>query len=206
MDVYGIAPPRCGCAGRGAMASDYSQKWKAEFALTQFIAAQQKRTLASIEAGLKRNAESPSRPASSIHLNMKETIMKVAITAATLAALSLGLATAGIAQAAETAPSLTRAQVVQQLHEARAQGLVQIGEHAYPVEQAAHSDTTRAEVVADLRQAQARGLVSFSEQADYPASSADTQPLSRTQVLNELREARSAGLLTEGEDPSYPIL
>jgi hypothetical protein len=188
------------------MASDYSQKWKAEFALAQFIAAQQKRTLASIEAGLKRNAESPSRPASYHSPDMKETIMKVAVTAATLAALSLGLATAGIAQAGETAPSLTRAQVVQQLHEAQAQGLVQIGEHAYPVEQAAHSDATRAEVVADLRQAQARGLVSFGEQADYPAASADAQPLSRAQVLNELREARSAGLLTEGEDPSYPIL
>jgi len=205
MGPAGTAPLRCGSAGRRPMASDYSQKWKAEFALTQFIAAQQKRTLASIEAGLKRNAESPSRPASQHSPDMKETIMKVAVTA-TLAALSLGLATAGIAQAGEAAPSLTRAQVVQQLHEAQAQGLVQIGEHAYPVEQASHSDTTRAEVVAELRQAQARGLVSFGEQADYPASSVDAQPLTRAQVLNELREARSAGLLTEGEDPSYPIL
>jgi len=108
-------------------------------------------------------------------LNVKETIMKVA-TAASIAVLSLGLASAGIAQADQT---------------------------NYP-EIVTPSTQTRAEVVQALRVAQSQGLVTVGEQADYPQLQSEGPALTRAQVLNELHEAESAGLFFIGNSMQYP--
>lgn|SRR5690606_8786729 len=112
---------------------------------------------------------------------------------ATLAALTLGLASVGLAQAAD----LTRAQVLDQLHEAQAQGLVNMGDNQpYPMDTAT-STRSRADVINELRLAQAQGLVvAGGEQAtlDYPQIAQGT-PKSRTEVRAELAAARAAGQL-----------
>ena len=101
--------------------------------------------------------------------------MKVA-TAASIAVLSLGLASAGIAQADQS---------------------------NYP-EIATPSTQTRAEVVHELRVAQSQGLVTVGEQADYPQLQSEGPALTRAQVLNELHEAESAGLFFIGNSMQYP--
>lgn len=97
---------------------------------------------------------------------------------ATLAALSLGLASVGLAQAAD----LTRAEVVQQLHEAQAQGLVTIGEQGnYPVE-SAPSTLSRSEVVNALRLARPRARSSSANRPTTrrPAPKAPPRPAPRS--------------------------
>ena len=101
--------------------------------------------------------------------------MKVT-TAASIALLFPGLASAGIARADQA---------------------------NYP-EIVTPSTQSRAEVVQALRVAQSQGLVVAGEQSDYPASQAEGRALSRAQVLNELKQARSAGLLTVGDGAQYP--
>lgn len=101
--------------------------------------------------------------------------MKVT-TAASVAILSLGLASAGIAQADE----------------------------AYYPEIVTSSTQTRAEVVQELRLAQSQGQVIEGEHADYPQLHSNTPALTRAQVLEELEQARSAGLVTVGESEQYP--
>ncbi|MGB6242754.1 MAG: DUF4148 domain-containing protein [Castellaniella sp.] len=101
--------------------------------------------------------------------------MKVA-TAASVAILSLGLASAGIAQAED---------------------------NSYP-EIVTPSTQTRTEVVQELRVAQSQGLVYAGEQNDYPQLQSEDPSLTRAQVLNELKEAKHAGLLSAGEDNQYP--
>ena len=120
---------------------------------------------------------------------------------ATLAALSLGLASVGLAQAAD----LSRAEVVQQLHEAQAQGVVTIGDQpGYPVE-SAPSTLSRSEVVNALRLAQAQGQVELGEQAHYPQVPAEGASKSRAQVLAELAAARTDGSVIVGESEQYPL-
>lgn len=109
------------------------------------------------------------------HLNVKETIMKVA-TATSIALLSLGLASAGIARADQV---------------------------NYP-EIVTPSTQSRADIVQALRMAQSQGLVVVGEQTSYPGSQAGDQALTRAQVLNELSQAKSAGLLTIGDNGQYP--
>ncbi|OZI52631.1 DUF4148 domain-containing protein [Bordetella genomosp. 4] len=61
----------------------------------------------------------------------------------------------------------TRAQVVADLAQAKAAGLVTYGEQEYPVEIANHSNKSHDQVVAELAQAKANGQYSFGE-LDYP--------------------------------------
>jgi len=61
----------------------------------------------------------------------------------------------------------TRAQVVADLAQAKAAGLVTYGEEEYPVETASNSNKSRDQVVAELAQAKANGEYSFGE-LDYP--------------------------------------
>jgi len=98
-------------------------------------------------------------------------------TIKTLAAvIAVTAAFAGTAQAGEldwpldapSASTLTRAQVVADLQDARAQGLVTTNELAYPpVAQHADSQVTRAQVRQELSAAQAAGL-GMSGELDYP--------------------------------------
>lgn len=156
------------------VAADYCQKWKNELAAAPFIAAQQKRTLFPTEQGMTRQPTSGG-----ILLRhtpeLKETLMKVT-TAASIALLSLGLASAGIARADQA---------------------------NYP-EITTPSTQSRAGVVQALRVAQSQGLVIAGEQGSYPGSRAEAPALTRAQVLNELKQAKSAGLLTIGDRGQYP--
>ncbi|CAM4081584.1 DUF4148 domain-containing protein [Bordetella muralis] len=61
----------------------------------------------------------------------------------------------------------TRAQVVADLAQAKAAGLVTYGEQEYPVAIANHSNKNRDQVVAELAQAKANGEYSFGD-LDYP--------------------------------------
>lgn len=62
----------------------------------------------------------------------------------------------------------TRAQVIAELAQAKAAGLVTYGEEEYPVQQAATtSGKSRAQVVAELAEAKANGQYTFGE-LDYP--------------------------------------
>jgi len=115
---------------------------------------------------------------------MKVATLKVA---STLAALTLGLAATGLAHAEQlyypmdntvTTSTLTRAQVVEQLREAQAHGLVAAGGNAlhYPPI-AAESTKSRAQVLSELRLAQAHGEIQAGESSDYPVlSAAQTHP------------------------------
>lgn len=100
--------------------------------------------------------------------------MKVATT--TLIALSLSLASVGIAQADQS---------------------------NYP-EIATPSTQSRAEVVNALHLAQSQGLVIMGQTSDYPRLQNEGSSLTRSQVANELHEAKNTGLLSIGDHGQYP--
>ncbi|MGB6007601.1 DUF4148 domain-containing protein [Castellaniella sp.] len=101
--------------------------------------------------------------------------MKVA-TAASIAALALGLASAGIAQA----------------------------DQAYYPEVVTPSTQTRADVVHALRVAQSQGLVTEGQQPDYPQLQTNGPTLSRAEVLRQLTQAELAGQVVEDNTPLHP--
>lgn len=109
---------------------------------------------------------------------------------------------AGAAQAATStdAPvSKTRAQVVAELQQARAEGLLSTGESDYPAAiQANASQKTRAQVESELVVAEAAGQVSTGE-ADYPplAAQADTSSTTRAAVEAEYAQLAAAGQLPQ---------
>ena len=117
--------------------------------------------------------------------------MKTAVSAVLI---SLSLAAAGAAQAASPAndtASLTRAQVVAQLNNARAAG--QISEHEadpYPVA-VASTDASRSAVVAQLAMARATGQLNQSESDPYPQV-ASSGNVPRAQVLEQLAMYQAA--------------
>ena len=111
--------------------------------------------------------------------------MKVLTIAAMLAFSTI----AGVANAAVDAPK-TRAQVITELHEAQAQGLVTVGEQAYPVNVAASSSKSRAEVLAELQDAENAGYIVVGEDAQYPAV-VQSSDKSRAQVQAELNSYAS---------------
>ena len=98
------------------------------------------------------------------------------VTAASIAVLSLGLASAGIAQADQS---------------------------NYP-EVVTPSTQTRAEVVHELRVAQSQGLVTARERTDYPRLQAGGPALSRAQVLAQLRQAEIAGQVIVDNTAVHP--
>lgn len=101
--------------------------------------------------------------------------MKVAIT---LATLTLGLASAGLAYAEEpyypignatsTSSTVTRAQVLSELRVADAAGELQAGQQPYYPMEAARSTKSRAQVLSELRVAQAAGELQTGELPYYP--------------------------------------
>lgn len=102
------------------------------------------------------------------------------------AMISLSLAAAGLAPLAANAASLTRAQVVEQLQQARAQGLLSEGESGYPVQQPAASHVSRTAVLADLALARANDQLNTSESQPYPVDASAPAHLSRSVVLAQL--------------------
>lgn len=107
-----------------------------------------------------------------------------AITAAVLTFSLAGLAQAG---------DLTRAQVVEDLHQAQAKGLVTVGEQPYPnFDQS--STARRTDVLNELAVAQVTGRVTVGEAASYPAGKPGSDSnATRAQVLRELHEYLASG-------------
>lgn len=107
---------------------------------------------------------------------------------------------AGAAQAASLndAPK-TRAQVVAELQQARAQGLLSSGELDYPPAVEQTSTVSRAQVQAQLAAAEAAGQIESGEYADYPANVAASAPstVTRAQVEAEYAKLASAGQLPQ---------
>ncbi|TEA79001.1 DUF4148 domain-containing protein [Allopusillimonas ginsengisoli] len=101
----------------------------------------------------------------------------------TIAALLAFSTVAGVANAAADIPK-TRTQVVAELQEAQAKGLVTIGEQPYPVE-VASSSKSRAEVLAELQEAKTTGLITLGEDSEYPVI-VHSSDKTRTQVQREL--------------------
>ncbi len=115
-------------------------------------------------------------------------------TLATTLMISLSLI-AGIAQAAtstDVSTTKTRAQVVTELQQARAQGLLSNGELDYPPAIASTSSETRAQVVAELHAAEAVGQMSRGE-TNYPPVSANTKTSTTTRAAVEAEYTKLAG-------------
>lgn len=91
--------------------------------------------------------------------------------------------------------SLTRAQVKEELAEARRRGLISQSDGDYPVEvPATGPGKTRAQVLHELKEAREHGLLNVSDQ-DYPIIKHNGPGKTRAQVLKELEQARKQGLL-----------
>lgn len=91
--------------------------------------------------------------------------------------------------------SLTRAEVKEELAEARRQGLISQSDGDYPVEMPATGPgKTRAQVLQELKEAREQGLLNVADQ-DYPVIRHNGPGKTRAQVLNELEHARKQGLL-----------
>ncbi|KAF1036274.1 MAG: hypothetical protein GAK35_04096 [Herbaspirillum frisingense] len=108
--------------------------------------------------------------------------------------IALALAVTSGAVTAETAyaqspasQGKTRAQVIEELKQARADGSMIISDAEYPRLPAFTSTKTRAQVIAELQQARANGEISVGD-VDYPKLPAFVSTKSRAQVEAELAE------------------
>lgn len=99
---------------------------------------------------------------------------------------------ASAAQAADTSPTKTRAQVVAELQQARELGLLSRGELDYPPAHASTDHKSRDEVLAELAEAKATGQLSTGE-LDYPPVATSESNKTRAQVVQEMRDYVSAG-------------
>ena len=101
------------------------------------------------------------------------------------------------ARAQETPTSgKTRAQVIQELKDAEAAGLVGRGDVDYPVMPEFVSTKTRSEVIEELKQARAQGLLNIND-VDYPPTPAPSYTKTREEVKAELLEAQRHGDFNE---------
>lgn len=102
---------------------------------------------------------------------------------------------AGIAQAShvKVPEPKTRTEVIAELHEARAVGLVSKGELDYPVEKTKpFNSKSRQAVIAELEAARSAGTLSYGE-LDYPPETRSLSSVTRAQVRAELSEYKAAG-------------
>lgn len=94
----------------------------------------------------------------------------------------------------------TRAEVVAELMQARADGLLDQNETNYPREYPFVSTLTREQVKAEVLQARADGTLEFNE-ADYPRTPAQpASHLTRAQVKADVAAARADGTLDANPD------
>ena len=106
---------------------------------------------------------------------------------------------AGAAQAASLndAPK-TRAQVVAELQQARAQGQLSNGELDYPPAIAQASTKSRAQVQQELAAAQAAGQIQVGEDTSYPVIAASgPSTVTRAQVEAEYTQLAASGQLPQ---------
>ncbi|SUU82115.1 DUF4148 domain-containing protein [Alcaligenes faecalis] len=122
---------------------------------------------------------------------MKLGLWTVACTV--LIASSAAWAADGTAQVQGQSYSKSRAQVVQELEQAREQGLISVAAHGYPKVPQGPAKT-RAQVVQELQEAQQAGLLDFADD-EYPVLPAGSVHKTRQQVVQELEQARKQGRL-----------
>ncbi len=122
---------------------------------------------------------------------MKLGLWTVACTV--LIASSSAWAADGSAQVQGQIYSKSRAQVVQELEQAREQGLISVAAHGYPKVPQGPAKT-RAQVVQELQEAQQAGLLDFADD-EYPVLPAGSTHKTRQQVVQELEQARKQGRL-----------
>lgn len=137
--------------------------------------------------------ESSFSPASGRLFTMRNLMNRFTLSLL-VSVLSVGMASTAYAQ------SKTREQVLQELQQARAAGLITYGEQAYPPAFSQLSTKTRARVGEELREAKAAGLVNNAEQAYPPAlleTSSQSKP--RGEIRAELDAAKAAGQISFGE-------
>ena len=115
-------------------------------------------------------------------MNVKQQVQQISLAAAMLILASSALAT-NHNHAGDSGK--TRAQVIAEMDQARAQGLMNVPRNQYPKILSAPSSKTRAEVVAELEQAYAQGLMNVPRN-QYP----------RTPTLNNSS--------TQTRQPMYP--
>lgn len=94
--------------------------------------------------------------------------------------------------------SKTRAEVVAELERARAEGKLNLPDHAYPGFAAAGPGKTREEVRAELRQAHADGSLNYND-PNYPFTQLAGEGKSRQQVREELAQYRNGQPRHEGD-------
>ncbi|MFG0828927.1 DUF4148 domain-containing protein [Pseudomonas sp. CJQ_7] len=112
---------------------------------------------------------------------------------AVLAGSSICWAQASSQPQASGGQSLTRAQVIAELEDARRKGLIPEGD-VYPLEMPATGPgKTRVEVIQELQEAREQGVLDFHE-GEYPVVRNTGPGKSRDEVLLELQKARQQGL------------
>ncbi|HUH58585.1 MAG TPA: DUF4148 domain-containing protein [Candidimonas sp.] len=114
--------------------------------------------------------------------------MKIAIAAVMISVSSLA---AGAVQAADQS-TLTRAQVIAEMHEAKSMGLISHGEQAYPPAVVTESVKSRDQVLAELAAAREAGQISAGA-VGYPHVAQSESNLTRAQVRAELFDYLAAG-------------
>jgi predicted RNase H-like HicB family nuclease len=133
-------------------------------------------------------------------MKTKSLMIALMLAAASGSVLAEGDATAPFDSAPTfsqaAAPGKTRAQVIAELKQARAEGMLSTGDYDYPKQRPFVSTKTRADVVAELKQAQAQGLANVSD-ADYPKLPQVASTKTRAQVQSELAQSRN-GVTQQG--------
>jgi hypothetical protein len=81
-------------------------------------------------------------------------------------------------------PGKTRAQVIQELVDAKASGELNYSDVDYPKLPAFKSTKTRAQVIEETKQAKAQGLLDYND-ADYPRQREFKSELTRQEVMAE---------------------
>ncbi|MFT0545615.1 DUF4148 domain-containing protein [Allopusillimonas ginsengisoli] len=117
--------------------------------------------------------------------------MKTAFSAVMVAAsLSLGMAAAqATPQPSSQASTVTRAEVLNELHQAQAQGLISEGELGYPVEVAPTSEKSYAEVQSELLAAFDAGQINEYGMNFAPRVATSTK--TRAQVVASLHQYKA---------------
>ncbi|VVE21180.1 hypothetical protein PCO31110_03178 [Pandoraea communis] len=129
-------------------------------------------------------------------MNTKNIAIVLIAAVASLGAVASNAAENGnnYPQVASQGQPLTRADVLADLAQARAQGVIPHGDADYPVYVASGPAMSRTEVKAQLAQARAEGLMAQND-IDYPVVASQGSSMSRTDVKQELARARAAGEL-----------
>ncbi|MFJ3044768.1 DUF4148 domain-containing protein [Herbaspirillum chlorophenolicum] len=109
------------------------------------------------------------------------------LIALALAATSGAVLAQNVSDQARNVQGKTRAQVIEELKQARADGTLTVGDYDYPRLPAFVSTKTRAQVIEELKVANAQGLVNVGD-AYYPKLPEFVSTKSRAQVQAELVE------------------